>query len=108
MYHYNNNNLLLSYGIGTFITAIGVCLGLYAFHMNGMSHSTSFSAAIVSTRNPDLDIISDYMSKEVLKLKLRFGSLATVSGGGAQTLSRKIRGTRRQVFGVDDGLEYLR
>jgi hypothetical protein len=32
-------------------------IGFYAFFINGISHLTSFSAAVATTRNPELDIL---------------------------------------------------
>lgn len=45
------------------------------------------------------------MSKETSNLKLKFGSIGTASGGGAQSGGL---GMGRQVFVLDDEAEHLR
>lgn len=101
MYQYNSNKLILSYSIGILITAIAVCFGLHSFRNNGTSHNTSFSAVIASTRNPDLDVISDSKNKQLLSLKLKFGAIGEGVDTGRQSGSRMHGGTRH-VFGLED------
>jgi hypothetical protein len=61
----------MSYGITFLLTTQSVCLGLYAFHINGVAHSTYFSAIIATTRNPGLDVLSDRGNTFFLDRKLQ-------------------------------------
>ena len=68
----------MSYGIAFLFINPSVCLGLYAFHINGVAHSTYFSAIIATTRNPGLDVLSDRginfsLDSETSNPSLRFG-----------------------------------
>jgi hypothetical protein len=70
----------MSYGIAFPLTTPSVCLGLYAFHINGVAHSTDFSAIIATTRNPGLDVLSDWgntasLDSETSNPDLRFGEV---------------------------------
>lgn len=72
--------LIASYGIALLLTIPSVSLGLYAFHTNGVAHSTDFSAIIATTRNPGLDILSERgytfpIDRETSKARLRFGGV---------------------------------
>jgi hypothetical protein len=71
MYQYDSRNLILSYGIAIFVTLLGVSLGLYSFHTNGVSHSMAFSAVVGTTRNPALDVILEYEDKEMMAVRLK-------------------------------------
>jgi hypothetical protein len=71
MYQYDRRNLFLSYGIAIFVTLLGVSLGLYSFHTNGVSHSMAFSAVVGTTRNPALDVILEHEDKEMMAVRLK-------------------------------------
>ena len=80
IYIYKPFLLIFSYGIALLLTIPSVCLGLYAFHTNGIAHSTDFSAIIATTRNPGLDILSDHgytfpLDRDPSKARLRFGGV---------------------------------
>ncbi|KAF7948498.1 uncharacterized protein EAE97_003909 [Botrytis byssoidea] len=82
IYVYHPLYLVLSYSIGFFLASLCGAIGLYSMHVNGVSHSNSFSAIMLTTRNPDLDILargkslgSDPLSKSIKNTKLRFGPL---------------------------------
>jgi len=58
-----------------------VAVGLYAFHTNGVSHSTAFSAIIATTRNPELDELSRGHSLGAFPLNLEAGPVKLRFGG---------------------------
>ncbi|KAH8783862.1 hypothetical protein F5882DRAFT_498439, partial [Hyaloscypha sp. PMI_1271] len=78
IYVYKPILLILSYYIAFLHTIPSVCLGLYAPHINGVAHSTYFSAIIATTWNPGLDVLSDRgntfsLDSETSNPSLRFG-----------------------------------
>jgi hypothetical protein len=82
IYHYSPKYLLISYGIGLLFSLISAVFGLYAFYTNGVVHSTSLSAIIATTRNPDLDVLAEGhslgalpLSEKMRNVKLRFGAM---------------------------------
>jgi len=86
-YQYHPLYLVVSYGVGLFFAAFAALVGFYALYVNGVSHSTSFSAFVATTRNPELDLLlkgaslaADPMKTDVEETKLRFGAL--MSGRG--------------------------
>jgi hypothetical protein len=97
IYIYKPFLLLLSYGIALLLTIPSICLGIYAFHANGVAHSNAFSAIIATTRNPGLDILAQGnrfgtfpLDKEVAKARLRFGGVEIE------------KGDQRVAFGMED------
>lgn len=81
-YSYNRQNLALAYGVGIFVALVGISIGAYSYFTNGYSASMSFSSIIFTTRNPDLDKISEGrclpalpLGPELGKIKLRYGML---------------------------------
>ena len=101
IYIYKPFLLLFSYGIALLLTIPSVCLGLYAFHINGVAHSTDFSAIIATTRNPGFDVFSDRgstfsLDMKASKAKLRFGGVHDGDKG------------ERVAFGIADEVTELR
>ena len=87
-YLYNWANLMMAYGIGITVAFSGVIIGIFSFITNGYSASTSFSRIMLTTRNPDLDHLSEGrclptlpLGKELGTVKLRYGLLKTGAGG---------------------------
>jgi hypothetical protein len=107
VYQYNSRNLILSYSIAVGVTIFSIIIGTYATITNGVSHSTSFSAMIATTRNPQLDRLVEGSSfgalpleKEMRKTKLKFGELM---GDGRE------KGVTGHVgFGFEDNVLNLR
>lgn len=88
VYHYDAFKLLLSYGIAILFTVLSTIFGIYSFYVNGVEHFSSFSALIATTRNPDLDILSEGHSlgalpldSDVANVRLRFGVLVREERG---------------------------
>ncbi|ETS74373.1 hypothetical protein PFICI_14239 [Pestalotiopsis fici W106-1] len=84
VYWYNPRNLLIAYGFAFGFTLFSVAIGARAFFINGVSHSTNFSAVLQNTRNPTLDELArgngmgcKPLDKTLKTTKLRFGILAT-------------------------------
>jgi hypothetical protein len=101
IYVYKPFLLIASYGIALLLTIPSVSLGLYAFHTNGVAHSTDFSAIIATTRNPGLDILSDRgytfpLDREASKARLRFGGVDIGKKG------------ERAAFGIADEVTELK
>ncbi|KAF7881076.1 uncharacterized protein EAF02_006967 [Botrytis sinoallii] len=78
VYVYHPLYLVLSYSIGFFLASLCGAIGFYSMHVNGVSHSNSFSAIMLITRNADLDILarekslgSDPLPKSIKNTKLR-------------------------------------
>lgn len=107
IYAYNVGNLALAYGLAIVVTIISVIIGLGALVVNGVSHGTSFSSIMCSTRNKTLDnmtigysLAAEPLSKEVLDTDLKFGLLPE---------SREDHGLIRRVgFGVPHEVDTLR
>ena len=81
--------LALSYIIAVSLTIVAIAIGGYSFYINGYSVDTKFSSIVATTRNPDLDKLTEGhclgewpMSKDVLDSRLRFGELSGTSTGG--------------------------
>ncbi|KAE8441017.1 hypothetical protein EG329_006108 [Mollisiaceae sp. DMI_Dod_QoI] len=107
MYQYNNFKLISPYSIATFATLLGVAVGLYSFRINGVSHSTAFSAVVATTRNPGLDIINDSENKEIGNLKLKFGAIATDSEVLGRNGSMNSGVSKRLAFGLEDDIQHI-
>lgn len=86
-----------------------MAIGLYSLHLNGVSHSLSFSSIIAMTRNADLD--SPHVSslgalplkRDIKKTRLKFGPLLDRS-------ERKVRGppnTPHIAFGLEKDVGQL-
>jgi hypothetical protein len=108
VYQYNSRNLILSYSIAVGVTLFSIIIGAYATITNGVSHSSSFSAMIATTRNPQLDRLVEgsslgalLLEKEMRRTKLKFGELM---GDG-----REKGGVNGHVgFGFEDSVLNLR
>lgn len=88
-YSYNWQNLALAYGVGIFVALLGVVIGGFSCITNGYSASMSFSSIIFTTRNPDLDRLSEGrclptlpLGKKLGKTKLRYGLLKSDGAAG--------------------------
>ncbi|KAK3941688.1 hypothetical protein QBC46DRAFT_285883 [Diplogelasinospora grovesii] len=109
-YVYDFRPLLAAYASAAAASLLCVLIGLYAVHSNGVTHSSSFSAIMATTRNPDLDelvashgaSLGDSDSRKGLGMaKLKFGLLLTDDAGR--------RGALRHVaFGRSDDVMQLR
>ncbi|KAA8618200.1 hypothetical protein PtrV1_09707 [Pyrenophora tritici-repentis] len=82
IYNYNARSLLLPYSAAVFTTVVILIAGLYALWSNGVSHTSSFSGLVRTTRNKDLDdwmrghcLGSDPVDKDVAVQKLQYGLL---------------------------------
>ncbi|KAH6699072.1 hypothetical protein BKA61DRAFT_583110 [Leptodontidium sp. MPI-SDFR-AT-0119] len=82
IYIYKPFLLVISYGLALLFTIPGLVIGIWVFYTNGVSHSTSFSAILLTTRNMGLDEISEGHSLGVFpldpdlgKTKLKFGGV---------------------------------
>ncbi|KAF4635830.1 hypothetical protein G7Y89_g2260 [Cudoniella acicularis] len=107
IYKYNSTNLAWAYGMAIAATVISVVIGMRALVVNGISHGTSFSSIMCSTRNETLDnltigssLAAEPLGKEVEETELKFGLL---NGRGEN------HGLIRRVgFGVAGEVETLR
>ncbi|TGO79500.1 hypothetical protein BELL_0030g00030 [Botrytis elliptica] len=98
--------------IGFFLASLCGAIGLYSMHANGVSHSNSFSAIMLTTRNSDLDILargkslgSDPLPKSIKNPKLRFGPLVS------QQAPEKIgsdESPRHVAFGFEGSVDELK
>ncbi|CZR51150.1 uncharacterized protein PAC_01025 [Phialocephala subalpina] len=107
IYTYNVANLAMAYGIAIAVTVISVMIGMRALMVNGVSHGTSFSAIMCSTRNETLDnltvgssLAAEPLSEGVLATELKFGLLN--GRGDAHGLIRRVG------FGVAGEVDTLR
>ncbi|KAI9164065.1 formylmethionine deformylase-like protein [Paramyrothecium foliicola] len=93
-YRYNWANLLAAYLTGAVATLISVVIGGLAFHNNGFSASTSFSSILLSTRNQQLDALTEKHSllprlpldTELAKTKLIYDKLPLENQGKGQNV----------------------
>ncbi|KAK1761515.1 hypothetical protein QBC47DRAFT_370314 [Echria macrotheca] len=86
-YTYQWRTLVITYSVGFAVTALCLALGLLAMKENGVTSSTAFSTVMLTTRNPDLDVLasgrwlgSKPLSNDIAKVKMRFGWLADADG----------------------------
>lgn len=86
-YAYSRINLLLAYGFAFLATLLSLFVGFRAYAINGVSHSTSFSAILTTTRNPRLDELTKGQSLGAMpldafvgNLRLKFGLLSPENG----------------------------
>ncbi|KAL2069201.1 hypothetical protein VTL71DRAFT_15539 [Oculimacula yallundae] len=104
IYNYNPTNLFLAYGLAIVVTILSVTVGMRAIVVNGVSHETSFSSILCSTRNETLDnltagfsLAAEPLGSNVRGTKLRFGLLRSNE-----------HGLRRAGFGIDGEVDDLR
>ncbi|KAF5873500.1 uncharacterized protein Bfra_004961ia [Botrytis fragariae] len=112
VYVYHPLYLVLSYSIGFFLASLCGAIGLHSMHVNGVSHSNSFSAIMLTTRNPDLDILargkslgSDPLSKIIKNTKLRFGPLVSQHGPEKRESDDS---PRHVAFGLEGSVDELK
>ncbi|KAE9368373.1 hypothetical protein N431DRAFT_470085 [Stipitochalara longipes BDJ] len=83
VYKYDKKNLLISYGAVIIVTVVAVLIGIVSLIKNGVNHDGSFSAIMATTRNPDLDEISQGAclgsTKDIAAKKVMFGVLTQIS-----------------------------
>lgn len=82
IYTYSRVALWQSYAAALGVSAICVILGGFMLFKNGIVGKMSFSQLLVTTRNPELDKISEgqglgggYITDRVLKTKVKYGKL---------------------------------
>lgn len=87
-YSYNWKHLVMADGAGILLALYGVCVGSFPYITDGYSASMSFSSIMFTTRNPDLDRLSEGrclpampLGSELGKTKLRCGLLREEGGG---------------------------
>ena len=80
VYTYDWRNLVISYAVAVVFALGAVLLGGVAFKQNGVSHVSSFSAIVATTRNVELDALTEGqclgglpISKDFGRTKLRLG-----------------------------------
>jgi hypothetical protein len=107
IYNYNSTNLVWTYGLAVGVTIMSFAIGMRALNVNGVSHETSFSSIMCSTRNETLDHITTGSSlaavppsEKVEETKLRFGLLNR--NGETQGLIKRVG------FGVTNEVETLK
>jgi len=54
LYAYNEQNLLLAYGLAIFFALLANILGAFAYKINGVSYDRAFSSFLSATRDPAL------------------------------------------------------
>lgn len=111
VYEYHPFFLVLSYGIGLFFAAIAALIGIFSVYANGVSHSSSFSAIIATTRNSDLDSLTQGLSlgaeplqTHIMEAKLRFSSLL----GRETSYTTEQDSVPRLGFGLEEKVGRLR
>ena len=79
IYRYDKRNLFISYGAVVVVTLFVLLVGLASLISNGVYHDGSFSTIMATTRNPDLDAISQGAclggTKDIAVRNLMFGAL---------------------------------
>jgi hypothetical protein len=97
----------MKYSIAIAFSAFGVVLGLWALLVNGISHETSFSSIMTTTRNKYLDEMTLAYSlgsaptpDALKKLKMRFGELRD---GGTEDKSRAAFGLEGETVPLRKG-----
>lgn len=105
IYKYNSTNLFWAYGLAIAVTVVSVAVGMRALVVNGVSHETSFSSILCSTRNRTLDdltsgysLAAEPLGSEVKDTKLKFGVLRGTN---------EYSSIRRVGFGIDGEVDAL-
>ena len=109
IYIYKPFLLVLSYGLAFLFTIPALVVGIWAFYTNGVSHSTSFSAILLTTRNMGLDEISEGHSLGVFPLDPDLGS-TRLKFGGVQIegkWNRAAFGRENEVLDLKVGIRYI-
>lgn len=104
VYSYDQRSLLASYGAAVGVSLILVIFGIFSFMKNGISHDSSFSAIMTTTRNPELDILTKGQSLGALEESLK----KTILKFGAVAESSRYESTKRAAFGLDGSVTSLR
>ncbi|CAI7641693.1 unnamed protein product [Penicillium glandicola] len=107
-YTYDSRSLLAVYMAALGVTVVCVVVGFFALRENGVSHNTSFSSVLMTTRNPELDHLANgrclgsyELEKEIGEVQLRFGE---IEGSGQYT--RAAFGTNDSVAALSKGRDY--
>lgn len=103
VYTYDWRNLVISYAIAAALALGTVILGSFTFRRNGVSHASSFSAIVATTRNPDLDTLTKGqclgavpLSEDMGRTRLRFGMVGPAT--------EKVR---HVAFGLENSVQNL-
>ncbi len=79
IYLYQPRNLLLTYGLAIFFAFLAICLGLFAYFSNGVSHDISFSTIFCTTRGIHFSSLNAHeklgalpLDKRIARTMLRF------------------------------------
>lgn len=103
VYTYDWRSLVISYATAAALALATVALGGYTFKQNGVSHASSFSAIVATTRNPELDALAEGhclgalpLSEDFGRMRLRFG----IFGSSSEK-------TRHVAFGLDKSVQSL-
>ncbi|MCJ1391759.1 hypothetical protein MMC18_004624 [Xylographa bjoerkii] len=114
VYQYDNFNLIISYTAAIIVSIFSVAIGMFALYENGVSHSTSFSAIVTTTRSIGLSepaegssLGAESLAKDIGDLKLRFG-LSRDQEEEKDSLNRDLDTVRRAGFGMEDHVDKLR
>ncbi|KAM3151156.1 hypothetical protein ABEW05_008487 [Botrytis cinerea] len=87
IYIYHPLYLILSHDIGSLLASLAALIRLYPIYTNGVSHSNSFPAIVLTTPNADLDVLargkssaSAALPEECQKLKMEIGTAGVKAG----------------------------
>ncbi|KAL6705244.1 hypothetical protein ACN47E_007204 [Coniothyrium glycines] len=110
VHSYNMRSLLISYSAAILVAIIILLVGFRALWHNGISHASTFSGILCTTRNRDLDhwaqghcLGLEHSLKEVSRQKLQFGIL--LESDGRELTSGNVR---HAAFGYEDKVMRLR
>ncbi|MCJ1403048.1 hypothetical protein MMC11_006270 [Xylographa trunciseda] len=114
VYQYDNLNLVISYTGAIIATIFSVAIGMFALYENGVSHSTSFSAILNTTRSTRLSDLTqgnslgaEPLANDLGDLRLRFGLLDN-EGDEKASPDGDLGIVRQAGFGVADHVDKLR
>jgi hypothetical protein len=104
--------LVLSYSLGVGSMCVAAGMGVVAFRRNGYSADMSFSSIVATTRNKDLDVLTEGISlgysplpKRFQSKRLRFGEArGQMAGGGVAHTAFGLEGN---VTGIKVGKKYV-
>jgi hypothetical protein len=106
VYQYNSRNLIVSYSLAIAFAIFAVGIGFWALYENGVTHSTSFSAIMAASQNPEIALLSEGSSigrirEEVKATKLRFGIIEAGGHGltGSPSREQDSDGPKHVAFG---------
>jgi hypothetical protein len=103
VYTYDWRNLVISYAVAAAFALGAVLLGAFAFRQNGVSHVSSFSAIVATTRNVELDALTEGQCLGALPISKDFGRTRLRLG----IIGKSTEKVDHVAFGLEGNVQHL-